>query len=553
MTAHDLVLPSLAADALSLGPHWIYDASKIAGLYPEGVRRFDSPRSSYHPGKAAGDFTHYGDQALALLRSVVLREGFEAAGWREDWVRLWSRNATSYRDGATRRTLDYLADGTAPPSDSGDLGGASRLAPLLAALADAPLWRRVEAAREQTRLTHGESIADAAEFFARTVDALGRGASVSEALATAAAADYATLQARDALDSASSQAGAEPAEAGAALGLGCGAAEAFPLTLYFLLRYADAPAEALVQNAMAGGDSAVRGLLIGMTMGAAFGTHWMPGAWVGELGEREEIEALLQLLEPAPRGCSGKVSIPHPDGHLLRGVLDLPASAPRATALFAHCFTCGKNLRGATRLSRMLAAKGIATLRFDFTGIGESEGDFSGTGFLSNVEDLRVAAAWLRQHHRAPTLLIGHSLGGAAALAAAGDIPECRGVATIGAPSAPAHVTHLFDESVETIRREGKATVTLAGRPFTIGSRFLDDLEDLGHCGKIAGLGRDLLVLHSPSDEVVALEHAGRIYAAARHPKSFHCLAGADHLLTKDAYADYAAGIIAAWASRFLE
>ena len=554
MTAHDLVLPALAADALCLGPHWIYQQGKVAGLYPDGIRRYDAPRSPYHPGKVAGDFTHYGDQTLALLRSVTLRTGFDADGWRADWSRFWSKNTTAYRDGATTTTLDHLAHGRSEPSGSNDLAGASRIAPVLAALLRSPLEARVQAARAQTALTHGDAATiDTAEFFTRVVDAMDHGAPLVQALATAARVTYPALHASAALKLAEAHLGSEPLAVGAALGLTCHTPEALPLTLWFLLTYADRPLEALVQNAMTGGDSAARGMLIGLVMGAAHGTDWMPRAWLDELTAAEEITALLQLLEPAARHRSENVLIPHPAGHQLTGVLDLPTGPPKAYALFAHCFTCGKNLRGATRLSRLLAAEGIATLRFDFTGIGESEGDFAGTSFLSNVEDLKVVADWMRQHHRAPTLLIGHSLGGAAALSAAGDVPECKGVATIGAPSDPAHVTHLFEDSVETIRSQGRATVCLAGRKFTIGSRFLEDLENLDHQQKIAQLRRDLLILHSPTDETVSIEHAGRIYSAAKHPKSFHSLAGADHLLTDPAQADYAAGLIAAWANRFVD
>lgn len=554
MTAHDLVLPSLAADALCLGPHWIYHQDKIGRLYPDGVQRYDDPKSQYHPGKSAGDFTHYGDQTLALLRSVVLRDGFHADGWRDDWSRFWSKNTTAYRDGATTSTLDHLAHGLGESSDSNDLAGASRIAPVLAALLRSPLGDRVKAARDQTALTHGDAATiDAAEFFARTVDAIDKGSSVAVALSVAGEASYPALKAGDMLALARKHLDADPLAAGAALGLTCHTPEAFPLTLYFLLKFADQPRQALEQNARTGGDSAARGMLIGLVMGAAHGTDWMPRAWVDELKARPRVEALLELMEPVARHRSENLSIPHPEGHQLTGILDLPTGPPKAYALFAHCFTCGKNLRGATRLSRLLAAEGIATLRFDFTGIGESEGDFSGTSFLSNVEDIKVVADWMRANHRAPTLLIGHSLGGAAVLSAAGDVPECKGVATIGAPSDPAHVTHLFEDSVETIRSEGRATVCLAGRKFTIGSRFLDDLEDLDHQQKIAQLRRDLLILHSPTDDTVSIEHAGRIYSAAKHPKSFHSLAGADHLLTDPAQADYAAGIIAAWASRFVE
>ncbi len=552
-TARQLILPSLCADALALSSHWIYNPAKIARLYPDGPRNYDDPRTEYHPGKSAGDLTHYGDQILVLLKSVVLRNGFDAAGWRDDWQRFWKNNPPSYRDGATKATLGFLERGVDAASESNDLAGAARIAPVLAALADKPLEARIAAARAQAALTHGDpATIDAAGFFTRAVDSLVAGNPMQEALAAAASARYEALDARGFLEQALAAAGLDENTAGRKFGLTCHMPEAFPLTLWFLLRYHDQPLEAIVMNTMAGGDNAARGLLIGLLMGAAHGTAWMPASWIEGLRANDEIQALLTILEPSSKSTLRSVRIPHPEGHQLDGVLEFPAGPPRAFALFAHCFTCGKSLRGATRVSQALACHGIATLRFDFTGIGGSEGDFAGTSFRSNVADLQVAAGWLRENHRAPVLLIGHSLGGAAVLAAAPAIPESKGVATIGAPADPAHILNLLGEDVAAIRKHGEAVVTLAGRKFTIGSRFLDDLENLGHNETIALLDRDLLILHSPTDEIVGIENAGNIYSAARHPKSFHSLAGADHLLTDPAQADYAAGIIAAWASRFV-
>lgn len=551
-SARQLVLPSLCADALALGSHWIYNPTKIERLYPEGARHFDDPHTQYHPGKSAGDFTHYGDQTMALLKSVVLRGGFDPHGWRDDWRRFWKSEPPTYRDGATRATLDFLERGVDAASESNDLAGASRIAPILAALTHEPLDVRIAAARAQTALTHGDrATIDAAEFFTRAVDRLAAGQSLREALDAAASAPYEALDATGFLDQARATLEFDENAAGEKFGLTCHTPEAFPLTLWFLLRFQDRPLEAIVRNTMAGGDNAARALLIGLMMGAAHGTAWMPLSWIEGLRENDEIEALLTLLEPCSKSSLKPVKIPHLEGHVLDGILELPVGPPRAFSLFAHCFTCGKSLRGATRISQALARHGIATLRFDFTGIGGSEGDFAGTSFRSNVADLEVAASWLRENHRAPVLLIGHSLGGAAALAAAPAIPESKGVATIGAPADPAHVLHLLGEDVETIREKGEAVVSLAGRTFTIGSRFLDDMENLSHDETIAGLGRDLLILHSPSDEIVPIGDAGKIYSAARHPKSFISLAGADHLLTDPVQAEYAAGIIAAWASRF--
>ncbi|MGB0680103.1 MAG: alpha/beta fold hydrolase, partial [Polyangiales bacterium] len=222
-------------------------------------------------------------------------------------------------------------------------------------------------------------------------------------------------------------------------------------------------------------------------------------------------------------------------------------------ALFAHCFTCSKDLNAARRITEGLADAGLAVLRFDFTGLGQSAGDFADTHFSSNVADLLAAAAYLREHHRAPQLLVGHSLGGAAALQAAAVLPECRAVATVGAPYDPAHVTHLLAQAEAEIRQHGEAKVTLAGRSFCIRQSFLDDLQKHDPKDMLARLGRALLVLHAPQDTLVGIDNAQLIYEAARHPKSFVSLDGADHLLTRRADADYVATVLAAWATRYVE
>lgn len=240
-------------------------------------------------------------------------------------------------------------------------------------------------------------------------------------------------------------------------------------------------------------------------------------------------------------------------GHQLAATLELPEGAPLAYALFAHCFTCGKDVLAASRIAQVLAAKGIAVLRFDFTGLGSSEGDFANSTFSSNVADLVRAADHLRQTGRAPAILIGHSLGGAAMLAAAGKIPEAKAVATIAAPSDPSHVTGLFRDRIEDIRRHGEAEVSLAGRPFTIRREFLDDIAEHSLTSHIANLHKALLILHAPADDIVGIENATRIFVAARHPKSFVSLAGADHLLSDRRDALYAAEMIAAWAMRYLD
>jgi len=209
------------------------------------------------------------------------------------------------------------------------------------------------------------------------------------------------------------------------------------------------------------------------------------------------------------------------EGHQLAAALDLPEREPVAYALFAHCFTCGKDVLAAKRLAVALAAKGIAVLRFDFTGLGSSEGDFANSTFSSNVADLVRAADHLRETRKAPAILIGHSLGGAAILAAAGRIPDAKAVVTIAAPSDPSHVTGLFKDRIDDIRKHGKVEVQLAGRPFHIKREFLDDIAEHGLTAHIAKLHKALLILHSPTDDTVGIDNATHIFVAAKHPKSF--------------------------------
>jgi putative redox protein len=232
--------------------------------------------------------------------------------------------------------------------------------------------------------------------------------------------------------------------------------------------------------------------------------------------------------------------------------LDLPHGEPRAFALFAHCFTCTRNVFAATRIARGLTGHGIAVLRFDFTGLGDSEGEFANTNFSSNVGDLLAAAAWLRSELEAPKLLIGHSLGGAAVLAAARGIPEARALCTIAAPAEASHVVRLIQPALAEIEAEGEAEVLLAGRPFRIKQQFLDDIEGHKLAADIADLGRPLLVFHSPLDQTVGIDNAGRIFGAAKHPKSFVSLDRADHLLSRPEDAAYVADVIAAWGERYL-
>jgi putative redox protein len=248
-----------------------------------------------------------------------------------------------------------------------------------------------------------------------------------------------------------------------------------------------------------------------------------------------------------------RFQFPGAGGQQLAATLDTPEGEIHAYALFAHCFTCGKDVLAAKRIAVALTAKGIAVLRFDFTGLGSSEGDFANSTFSSNVADLVRAADHLRETRKAPAILIGHSLGGAAILAAAGQIPEARAVVTIAAPSDPAHITGLFADRVDDIRKHGEAEVSLAGRPFTIKRQFLDDIAEHNLMAHVAKLHKALLVMHSPTDDTVSIDNATRIFVAARHPKSFVSLAGADHLLSERRDAAYVADVIAAWSTRYLE
>ncbi len=246
------------------------------------------------------------------------------------------------------------------------------------------------------------------------------------------------------------------------------------------------------------------------------------------------------------------LSFPGASGAMLAARLDLPpAAAPIAYALFAHCFTCSKESKAATYVSAALAEHGIAVLRFDFTGLGSSGGDFASTNFSSNVEDLVAAADYLRQHHRAPSVLVGHSLGGTAVLAAAKRVPEAVAVATMGSPIDPAHLLRLIKDKA-AVERDGEAEVDIGGRPFRIRRQFLEDISGSKFGDGIARMGKALLVMHSPRDTIVGIDNATQIFSAARHPKSFISLDPADHLLSRREDALYAGSILAAWAARYL-
>ena len=248
-----------------------------------------------------------------------------------------------------------------------------------------------------------------------------------------------------------------------------------------------------------------------------------------------------------------KLQFPNAEGEILSARLEMPIDKkPMAFALFAHCFTCSKNLMAVTNISRALTSKGIAVLRFDFTGLGESEGDFADTNFSSNVQDLVLAAHHLKAEYEAPSILVGHSLGGAAVLIAASQLNSVEAVATVGAPADPVHVKHLFQSSLEEIESSGKAKVSLSGRPFTIKKQFIDDLEAYEQSQAIKKLKKPLLILHSPQDEIVDISNAEKIYTSAMHPKSYISLDGADHLLTKKEDAAYVGEVIASWATRYV-
>jgi putative redox protein len=249
---------------------------------------------------------------------------------------------------------------------------------------------------------------------------------------------------------------------------------------------------------------------------------------------------------------SEKITFAGAQGAALAARLDLPAGKPAAYALFAHCFTCTKDIFAASRIAEGLTNHGIAVLRFDFTGLGASEGEFANTNFSSNVGDLVAATEHMRRTLEAPKILIGHSLGGAAVLAAAGRVPEARAVCTIGAPADPAHVAHHFQEARAEIEAKGEAEVLLVGRPFRIKKQFLEDIAGQKLEGAIGALRKALLIFHSPIDRIVGIDNAARIFQAAKHPKSFVSLDDADHLLGRKADAAYVADVIAAWAARYI-
>ena len=551
-TAH-VFRAAFLADALSLGSHWIYNQGKIARLYPEGVSDFDDPHSKYHPHRKKGQFTHYGDQMLMLAQATAASSDWSLPIFRSVWENGMT-DFDGYLDGASKTTLENLTrDLEDPGSESDDLAGASRFVPTLF-LPGASLDQLIAAARAQTAFSHGDgNTIDAAEFFTRATHALQEGLSMPQAFEQAAEANYAHLPAKEWLAKAKDALPNDDSlKVASDLGLTCHASEAFPIALYFALRWhkqgaactEEAFLATLSENTLAGGDNSARGIPLAAFLAAA-GCPTPTHLWEN-LTAHKTLNALENLLIPS-EPSSEKVTFKGANGDDLDALLELPAGPPRAYAIFAHCFTCGKSTRAATTITRALAERGIATLRFDFTGLGNSDGDFANTSFISNVQDLVAAAHHLRENFAAPTLILGHSLGGAAVLAAASEIPELTHVVTLGAPYDPGHVTHLFEGDLPQIRAEGQAEVTLAGRKFQIGERFLTDLNGHNQKERIAKLGRNLLIMHAPSDTIVELDNAGKIYSAAKHPKSFIALEKADHLLRDPNQARYAANLIAQW------
>ena len=249
-----------------------------------------------------------------------------------------------------------------------------------------------------------------------------------------------------------------------------------------------------------------------------------------------------------------KLTFSNSTGEKLVARLELPLDqAPIAYALFAHCFTCNKNLAAVRNISKALTSNGFGVLRFDFTGLGESDGDFADTNFSSNISDLVTAAKFMEDELEAPCMLIGHSLGGAAVIFAGKEIPSVQAIATIGAPSSPDHVQHLFQSSVSEIEKSGVADLLIGGRPFTIKKQFIDDISGKNMAERVRGLKKALLIMHSPQDTTVGIENAGEIYSAAFHPKSFVSLDGADHLLSNGKDSEYVGEVIATWASRYIK
>ena len=249
---------------------------------------------------------------------------------------------------------------------------------------------------------------------------------------------------------------------------------------------------------------------------------------------------------------SKKITFNNNKGQALAARIEFPEEAPKSYAIFAHCFTCNKNLSAVRNIIRILNKSGIAVLSFDFTGLGDSEGDFANTNFSSNVNDLISAASFLKENYVAPNILIGHSLGGAAVIFAAGQIDSINAVATIGAPSNPKHVSHLLKSGIDEINEKGEAVLEIGGREFKIQKQFLNDINEQNMEETLKELKLPLLVFHSPQDTTVGIENAAQIYKAAWHPKSFISLDGATHMLTDKSDSIYVGKMIANWVDRYI-
>ncbi len=544
-TLSPFLLSALVADSLSLGAHWIYNQAKIKRSFPNGIIDLTKPLASYHGDKKAGDLTHYGDQTLWLQQSIQQSNSYDPEAWKALWLEKMADYA-GYIDSASSETL--ASKGTTL-SASNDLAGASRLAPLLDL--NLSLEDTIAAARSQTQLTHGDpSVIDSAEFFVRAIFAVKAGSTFLDAFLTAAQeGQYTTLDASSHIQTAIDK-GAEGDHLAVAssLGLTCHFPEAFPLTLYYAIHHGENFADCMSQNALAGGDSSARAMLLTLLFTAK--DHPADIAEILRLVEDLTLAAPISKKQEFTPG-SHRLSIDSRHG-ILSGVIEIPENEIKACAIFAHCFTCGKDYLPEKKITQALAKNGIATVRVDFSGLGHSSGAFEDSSFLTNIEDIYTVADWLRENYLAPNLLIGHSLGGTAVLAAAAQIPEIKAVATVGAPADPAHILHMFSESVEEIQQNGKAVVSLAGRNFTISQKFIDDVKGYDYIANLKSLKGQKLIMHSPIDQTVELKNAGEIYTHLQHPKSFIALDGADHLLTADSDVDFVAQMTATWAKKVI-
>lgn len=535
---------ALVADALSLGSHWVYNQSKLTRTFPEGIYDLTDPLAQYHKGKTAGDFTHYGDQTLWLYTFIQKNKGYSAEQWKEDWVSNMT-NYSGYKDSASNETLSGKQSG------SNDLAGASRIGPLLDL--GLPVDDAVVAARSQTVMTHGDvGVSDAAEYFVRAVYAIKGGSSFGEAFSEAIeTGSYAELDVEGALVAARGADAEGHLKVATEMGITCHLPEAFPLALYYAFHHGDNFADCISMNNLAGGDNSARGMLLALLFvardGDVGGSHFDNL----NLSSASPSANLEEDLDLSPG--SHHVQVAGPNG-VLSGIIEVPElreGQVLTTAVFAHCFTCGKDFLPEKKVTTALAGHGIATLRIDFSGLGKSAGAFEDSSFLTNLEDIYAAADWLRSNLCAPSLLVGHSLGGAAVLAAASNMEEIQAVATIGAPADPAHVLHLIGDVTE-IEKNGKAEVSLGGRKFTVSKRFLDDIRDYDYVANLNALAGHKLIMHSPTDGVVELKNAGEIYSNLQHPKSFMALADAHHLLTNPGDAEYVAQLISVWADKVI-